>query len=269
MGKLVEQRVLLPLNMTHSNTSVAELQKTDNFAHPHLPEDEHGVVLPFQENYQAVAVEVPFYDYQRFGIGPNGAVNSSVDDMLKYLAFHLADGKVGDKQVVSAAEMQELHRPVVVVPPSEVIPARQDDVSYALGWFTSDYHGHRMLEHTGEITGFTSYAVLLPEEKIGIVVLNNLDSPLPYIVGRTLLDRVIGVQPADYLDQIKALNEAALAAVKAQKVKFEAARIPNTKTTLNLEAYTGDYFHPAYGTVHVVRAGDQLVVKFDAMNVTL
>jgi CubicO group peptidase (beta-lactamase class C family) len=162
---LVEQRIFLPLGMTHSNTSVAEIQKTDNFAHPHIPENEKGAEVPFLDNYKAVAVEVPFYDYQRFGIGPNGAVNSSVDDMLKYLAFHLADGKVGGKQVVSAAQMQELHRPVTVIPPSDVSPARQDDVSYALGWFTSDYHGHKTLEHTGEITGFTSYMVLLPEEK--------------------------------------------------------------------------------------------------------
>jgi CubicO group peptidase (beta-lactamase class C family) len=99
--ELVKQRIFVPLGMTHSNTSAVELQESENYAHPH-------------DYVDGKIVSIPVYDYQKFGIGPNGAVNSCLEDMLKYLAFHLSDGTVNGKLVVSKKQMAELHQTATV-----------------------------------------------------------------------------------------------------------------------------------------------------------
>jgi CubicO group peptidase (beta-lactamase class C family) len=248
---LVKQRIFVPLGMTHSNTSAFELQQSDDYAHPHDYADGN-------------IVAIPVYDYQKFGIGPNGAVNSCIEDMLKYLAFHLSEGTVDGKKVISKKQMAELHQAATVAH----MPPFGDE--YALGWFVSYPAGHKMLEHGGTINGFTSDMVLLPEEKIGIVVLNNQESHLPSAITDDLVDRLLSLKPQDYLGQVEVAKAKSEAKVAARKAEFEAARVPNTKPTLDLSAYTGSYFHPAYGTVRVEReSDDRLVVRFEAIDLHL
>jgi CubicO group peptidase (beta-lactamase class C family) len=244
---LVRQRIFLPLGMNSSSTSIAEMQRSKNFAHPHTLVD--GRV-----------VTTYFYDQQRFGMGPSGSVNSSINDMLKYLAFHLSDGKVEGHQVISTAQMREMHKETVII---------GDSTDYALGWIVSSYHGHRVLEHSGAVNGFTSYVILLPEDKIGIVVLNNLASPLPRTITSDLRDRLMGIPPGDYLEKVLANETDEDRREKQARAKLEEARIPNTKTTLPLAEYAGIYFHPAYGKIHVTVDGDGLKVQFDAYQLDL
>ncbi len=244
---LVKQRIFVPVGMTHSNTSAVELQQSDDYAHPHDLKD--GKV-----------VTIPVYDYQKFGVGPNGAVNSCVEDMLKYLEFHLSDGNVDGKQVISVAQMKQLHNPSTAATGGE---------QYALGWFVLYHRGHKILEHGGAIDGFTSDMALLPEEKTGVVVLNNRATALPQDITNDLMDRLLGLKPQDYLEQTLAAQARGQANEAAAKQKFDAARIPTTHPSLELTAYTGAYFHPAYGVIHVERDGDGLVVRFDALDLHL
>jgi CubicO group peptidase (beta-lactamase class C family) len=255
---LVKQRIFVPLGMTHSNTSAVELQQSDNFAHPHDFED--GKIIA-----------IPVYDYQKFGVGPNGAVNTCVSDMLKYLQFHLADGKLGDRQVISVAQMQELHKPVVPMPRDEIPLPHNEDRYYAMGWEISYRNGHKVLEHNGGVPGFTSDMVLIPDRKIGFVVMNNQGSNLPPEIAARLTDRLVGRDPVDYIAKARAAQADGKwrGAAAARKAKFEAARIPNTKPTLDLSAYAGTYFHPAFGNTRVERDGERLIVRFDAENLTL
>jgi CubicO group peptidase (beta-lactamase class C family) len=244
---LVKQRIFTPLGMTHSNASAVELQQSDDYAHPHDYVD--GKIIP-----------IPVYDYQKFGVGPNGAVNSCANDMLKYLAFHLSDGVADGKQVISITQMQELHKPSTVTPSGD---------EYALGWEVIYHHGHKVLEHGGAINGFTSYMMLLTDEKAGIVVLNNQGSSLPEIIAQDLMDRILGLKPEDYLGKTLADEARYEPDRAARRTKFESARILNTRPTLDLSAYTGTYFHPAYGNIRVEREGDGLIVRFDALNLSL
>lgn len=248
---LVKQRIFVPLGMTHSNTSAVELQESGNYAHPH-------------DYVDGKIVSVPVYDYQKFGIGPNGAVNSCIEDMLKYLAFHLSDGTVNGKVVISKKQMTELHQTATV---AHMSPFGDE---YALGWFVSYPAGHKMLEHGGTINGFTSDMALLPDEKTGIVVLNNQGSHLPAAITQDLVDRLLGLKSQDYLGKVQEAKGKSERKDAARRAEFEVARIPDTKPSLNLSAYTGTYSHPAYGSVSVEREGDAgLVVHFDAINLHL
>src|ERR1022692_1231875 len=104
--------------------------------------------------------------------------------------------------------------------------------------------------------------ILFSDDKIGIVVLNNLASALPRTIISDLRDRLLGIPPGNYLEKALANEEQDKTREKQARAKLEEARIPNTKTTLSLAEYAGIYVHPAYGKIHVTVDGDGLKVQF-------
>ena len=244
---LVTQRIFAPLGMASSTVSVVETAKRENFARAHLMRSGEVQVTDF-------------YDYQRFGVGPNGAVNSTVNDFLKYLQFQLGDGATGEKRLVSKVQMQQLHRPITVSPTGG---------GYAPGWEVTTHRGHAVLQHGGSITGFTSMMMLLPEEKTGIVVMNNRGTGLPTILANDLADRLLGLAPKDYLAESLQAQDRSRERADTERKKIESQRAAGAKPSLDLAAYAGDYEHPAYGTIRVERAGADLVAHFGALDVKL
>jgi CubicO group peptidase (beta-lactamase class C family) len=60
-------------------------------------------------------------------------------------------------------------------------------VKYGLGIFVDSKSGHRILEHGGEVSGFTSENVVFPDDHAAIVVLTNQDSTgAPAEIGRQI-----------------------------------------------------------------------------------
>lgn len=235
---LVISRIFGPVGMTRSNTSPAQSERDPNHATGH-------------QLRQGRIATMPFYQYEKFGVAPAGAVASTVNDMLRYLQMYLDQGRVGNRQVISAAQVEQLHRPVIP----------NDDAAYALGWNRTHRVGQAILQHGGAIDGFTAYMMLLPQRKTGIVVLNNLDgSRLPTLLANRIADHLLGVKP-DIGSTTQKPRPAPGSALPQ--------RIAGTHTTLALEAYVGKYTHPAYGAVNVVQRERSLIVQFDALELPL
>lgn len=229
--ELVAQRIFQPLGMTRSNTSTIDTQRMDDFARPHLPSD-------------SGPREVPFYVYQKFGAGPNGAVNSSIEDLLKYLQMYIDDGR----PVLSRTQVQELFKPVSVSSPVN---------SYALGWQTGFYRGVRRYEHGGAITGFRAHITILPEQHIGIAALINSETNLATELAEQLTDRVLNLPPLE--------RSPSHPAAPARRPEPR----PGTRPSRPLDEYAGSYTHPAFGTVRAEWRNDTLEVKFDATTLRL
>jgi CubicO group peptidase (beta-lactamase class C family) len=233
--RLVDERIFIPLRMDASNTSVLESQKAPDHARPH-------------EIASGEAREVPFYVYQQFGVGPNGAVNSTLGDMLKYLAFQLNGGTAEGRQVVSAAQMRQMHAPQMVA---------GEQSTYGLGWTIEYYRGHKLISHGGSITGFTAWIGFLPERKSGVVILSNAGSGLPAALSRALTDYLLDVPAAAPARR----NPPAAAARPAPR--------PNTRASHRLGDFLGEYHHPAFGPMRVQANGEDLRLVFPAMTVNL
>jgi D-alanyl-D-alanine carboxypeptidase len=68
---------------------------------------------------------------------------------------------------------------------------------YALGLRLSSVRGHRKLEHAGEVSGFYTENIQLPDDKVAIVVLTNLEVPTCAAeIANSIVDLVLG-RPAD------------------------------------------------------------------------
>ena len=97
---------------------------------------------------------------------PASSINSTVADMGRFLIAQLGPGVAGSR-ILSEDALEEMHRQQVTMHPS--IPG------YALG-FNEDYIGNlRVLEHGGNMAGFSALIVLVPEENAGFFVVNHTE----------------------------------------------------------------------------------------------
>ena len=254
--EFVQKRIFDVLGMKSSNFSIeTTIQEAVDYAHP------------YREVGDEVK-EIAFYAAQG-AIAPAGAIVSNVEHMSKWVMLHLNKGKVGDRQVISESQMVQLHTPQMVIPGAEVYK-EVPYTSYALGWFVQPYRGYSMLHHGGNIDGFSSLTSFLPDENIGMVVFTNLNhSPVPVILTYNAAERLLGLNEVPWSERSMKLYDEMKEAEKKGKEKSGTDAVPNTKPSHPLEAYTGDYAHPGYGTISIKRDGDQLKAIFNHMEMPL
>lgn len=256
---VVRTRLLDPLGMTNSNFRVAETQKSDDFAKPHLRKAPGKVE------------EIPFFPLD--ATCPAGGLNSSARELTHWVRFQLAGGKLGDKRVLPAAAIAATHAPVAVTVPLPVRAVTEEytvNANYALGWFVADYRGLKLVHHGGSIDGFTSFVLLVPRSNIGIVVLNNRHrSPLPFAVGYRIIDLLHTLPDVDWNRRHQDAIEGLEKLLDAENEKRVAKRKPGTHPSVPAKAVAGTYDHPGYGPLTFAADGDKLTMKYAVYTETL
>ena len=247
----VQQQIFDRLDMKNSNFSVIASQQRPDFA------------LPYSKK-KGEMQRIPFYE-DKWAIAPAGAIVSSIADMNHWLLFHLNNGRYGETRIVSAGQIDELHAPQMVIPTALKFAELPMSI-YALGWVVGPYRGYMRLEHGGNIDGFSSLVTLLPQEKIGIVVLTNLNgNPVPTIVTFNAIDRLLGMDEVDWNDRFTDLYNEIEAAAEKGKEKTASDCVPDTHPSHTLADYVGEYEHPGYGIITVDLKDEELQATFHSM----
>ena len=131
-----------------------------------------------------------------------------------------------------------------------------------MGWFLSDYRGKKLVEHGGSIDGMRALVAMLPEEKLGVVILTNLSGtilsvPLSY----RIFDAYLGAQPRDWSQEMLKMTNDFLEQSKAAAAKQESERVKDTKPSLALENYAGNYQSEMYGDTKIVLEKSKLILE--------
>jgi len=248
--RFVQNRIFMPLGMTKSNFSVNDSQKALDFALPYMEKDDKIIKIPFR-NIDTV--------------GPAGSINSNVTNMANWILLNLNKGEIGDQQVISESSLKEIHSPQMIS--SKSYRYNESFYSmYGMGWGITAYRGHLRLAHGGGIDGFTAQVVLLPRDNIGMVILTNRGgSALPPIISNNVADRLLGLDQVDWNSRNKKqVEEGKQEAEKAKKEKDKDRKL-NTKPSHPLEDYAGDYEHPGYGVISIVKKGDQMIAEYNSI----
>ena len=250
----IQNRIFVPLGMTDSNFSVSDSQQSPDFA------------LPYMEKEDKV-IEIPFRNIDT--IGPAGSINSSVTDMTNWLYLNLNKGKFGEVQVISANSLSEVQSPQMIASKSY----KYDETFYSMygmGWGITSYRGHLLLSHGGGIDGFTALVSLLPKDKMGMVILTNLNgTPLTQIVAYNAIDRLLGLDEISWNKRIREeVDKAKEEAKKAEKEKDKDRKM-DTKPSHLLGDYAGEYENPGYGVISINKDGDQLKGEFNSIPFSL
>ena len=251
----IRQRIFTPLGMNHSNVSNAAIKPDDNVAFPHSRMDDKLQVIHFEVLDNA---------------GPAGAINSCAADMAKWVQLQLNRGKFTDRdgRLFGEERSREMWSPQTILPvgdpPAPLAGLKANFADYALGWGLRDYHGRKLVGHTGGVAGFVSRVMLVPEENLGVVVLTNaeedgaFDSVLYHV-----LDYYFHLPPTDWISAYKAVEEKQEKDAAESMKKAETARAADSKPSLPIEKYAGVYNDAWYGPITIRIDGGHLVITFD------
>jgi CubicO group peptidase (beta-lactamase class C family) len=250
----IRQHIFAALGMNNSNISNA-FKPGDDYAFPHSRLDGKLQVIPFKALDNA---------------GPAGAINSCASDMAKWVQLQLNRGKFVDRdgRLFSEQQSKEMWSPQTILPignySTPLAGLKPTFADYGLGWGLRDYHGRKLVGHTGGVAGFVSRVMLVPEENLGVVVLTNaeetdaFDSILYHV-----LDHYFGLPPTDWIAAFKSVKDMddkdAAEAMKAA----ESARAADSKPSLPFEKYAGAYNDAWYGSITIRGENGGLVITFD------
>ncbi len=200
------------------------------------------------------------FDYVSL-VAPAGGVSSTAEDMAKWLLLHLEGGKVGGRQLISEAMLAELFtRHVEITDPAYRIITQAE--AYGLGWAMADYCGHTVVNHGGNIEGFSSLVSLMPDIGAGVVVLSNTLNLAGYDISRNAYDRLLGLEPLEDREPLNGVY------AMLERARAEASQIappdPEAPPSLPVASYVGAYGHPAFGSAEVSLVGETLAMKFES-----
>jgi CubicO group peptidase (beta-lactamase class C family) len=250
----VRSRVLEPLDMKRTNFSVEDSQKDADFA------------LPYRER-EGKLEKIPFRNITN--IGPAGSINSSASEMSHWVLVHLNNGKLKDKQIISAQTIETMHLAHMPTGGTPAIP-EVTPADYGLGWFVDTYRGHSRVHHGGNIDGFSALVSLLPKDRVGFVVLSNKNgTPLPELLVRHASDLILGLEAKDWIGEAAKSKAKGEEAGKEAEKKKVTRRIPGTKPAHKLGDYAGDYNNPGYGDLKVFVQDNALAFTYNSITTPL
>ena len=130
-------------------------------------------------------------------VGPAGSVCCTPTDLIKWAVFHLGDGKVGDRQLISEKQMNFLHRGVTIT-------SQNADKTNLYGhcWFIEQTRKGRLYFHTGTTWGMTTICAFIPEMDFAMTIQVNSEAPSEarHAILRRAIDLFLGYEDYDYVD---------------------------------------------------------------------
>jgi CubicO group peptidase (beta-lactamase class C family) len=152
----MKTKVFGPLGMKTTTFDFATALKGD-VAQPHGDDVEGEVTRARMDlNYSVVPVR------------PAGGVWTSSRELARYVEMELAKGKLPDgKRLVSEENLLARYKPNVIV---------GENVTYGMALMVDTKYGIPVVHHGGDLAGYHSDMIWLPDHGVGAVILTNADS---------------------------------------------------------------------------------------------
>jgi CubicO group peptidase (beta-lactamase class C family) len=251
----VRQRIFMPLGMANSNVSNAAFKAGDNVAYPHSIVDGKLQSIPFVNLDNAA---------------PAGSINSSAVDMAKWAMLQLNRGKQLDREgrLFSEAQSREMWTAQTILPvsdpPAPLASLKANFGDYALGWMLRDYHGRKLVTHTGGVAGLVSRVMLVPDLNLGVVILTNAEQGSAFdSILYHVLDNYFQLPATDWIAAYKSVRDLQLKASADVEQQQNKERNASSHPSLALEKYAGTYEDVWYGTARIRVESGHLVLNFD------
>ncbi|MBN9019856.1 MAG: serine hydrolase [Rhizobiales bacterium] len=242
---LAEETLYRPLGMSATSSRYADFLKHEDRSELHVKID---------GEWTAAVKRLP--DAQ----APAGGVSSTAHDLATWLKLEINNGRVGGEQFIAEDALAATHQPLMDRGKNPVTGAQS---FYGLGW-NIEYGRHGLSwGHAGAFsTGARTLVTILPEEKLGIVVLANaFPTGLPEGLADSFFDLALdGKIEKDWIKDWDAAYSGLFdPAVKASEARFAHPPQP-ALPPLALTAYAGRYANDYIGAATVSQEGDSLVL---------
>ncbi len=229
-------KVFEPLGMTTTTFDFAKALKGD-VAQPHGDDVDGKVTRGRMDlNYSVVPVR------------PAGGVWTSPRELAKYVEMELAKGLLPNgKRLVSEENLLARRKPQILL---------AEDASYGMALMVDTKYRIPVVHHGGDLAGFHSDMIWLPEHGVGAVILTNADSGV-YLRGpllRRLLEVLFDGKPeAEQVLKVSAAQRKAAIAKERERLVVPADPAAAAKLAPR-------YTNPSLGELKFLREGTATLV---------
>jgi hypothetical protein len=186
--------------------------------------------------------------------------------MAQWVRLQLGRGNYGGKQLISARMVDEMHQAQIVIRTDSAERANVPEThlkAYGLGWFLEDFRGKLLVHHGGNVDGFTALVAMLPEERLGVVLIANQNGTgVPGLLARKIFDYQLKAPPKDWSGDAYTRYQAAMTRAREAQAKAGDDRVKDTKPSLPLAGYAGTYSDSLYGDVVIKEENGKLNLVF-------
>jgi CubicO group peptidase (beta-lactamase class C family) len=249
-GANVKERILDPLGMNGTISSLTALENKGNYASPHARKDDVNYVIPW-------------VDWEN--VAATGGLISNVEDIAKWMIFNLNNGIHNGDTLLTKKTRNLVWTPHTnhIVDHTSKNDFERHFNAYGLGWGLSDYHGKMRVGHTGGYDGMITAVTLIPDENLGVVVLTNgVKSP---IMAATYyaLDKFLGIETKDWSkEHLDRTNKRILRDTRISYRKSK--RELNTQPTIAIKKVVGNYNSDLCGKINISEQNDQIKLDFES-----
>jgi CubicO group peptidase (beta-lactamase class C family) len=249
----VAKRILHKLSMTDTKTRPSEAAKSDNCAAPHV----------FVEG-KLQTVDMFVNDNSN----PAGGITASAADMAKWMIMHLDSGKINDSENLfkptTTEQLWQYVTPLRIPKYSGALaPLKPNFSGYALGFQVKDYRGRKIVTHTGAYTGYLSQLFMVPDIKLGIVVLTNQESAYAFnSITYKIVDRFLTGEDCDWLKAFADNKAKSDDDNDNEEKELNEGRKKDTRPSLPMESYAGVYKDKWYGDITISGSGNKYEIEF-------
>lgn len=188
-------------------------------------------------------------------IAAAGGIQCSARALMSWVNMHLNDGA----GLISKTQHDEMWSPQTIQRVSQTDHNWHGTnfAAYALGFRLRDHHGFKHVSHTGGLLGMVTYIVMIPQEKLGIVVLTNQENGSAM---RAIMDNVLqtylGTGDVDWTDRYEQIRNRNIE--RANQQIEQEAQDATASALLPLDDYLGTFRDPWFGEVTISKNADGL-----------
>ncbi len=172
------RNILQPLEMNRSYWTKQKAEADPDFATPY--------------NVTSESWEPSSYTYGE--MLSDGGLISSVTDMAHYVQMYLNCGEYKGKRIVESESIKRMLTDVVRIPDEPLYGDQVGNYGYGLNVWPG-FLGRTLIHHSGSVYVATAYMGIIPEEKVGVVVLTNASGYPPSYLGNYAIATLLGEDP--------------------------------------------------------------------------
>lgn len=236
--QFIEKRIIAKLGMADGCAAdISTLSDDDNIAQPHVMVDGKLQKASRLQNMGEPMV-----------IAAAGGIQCSAASLMKWLDMHLNDGA----GLVSKKQHDQMWSPQTIIAVNEHDHQWHGTnfTAYGLGFRLKDYHGYKHVSHTGGLLGMVTYIAMIPQQKLGVVVLTNQENGSAM---RAIMKNVMQVYldsgNVDWTQRLNDIRNQQIA--NAQSQIEEQNQDADAKSLLPLDDYLGTFKDPWFGKVTI------------------
>jgi dihydroxyacetone kinase DhaKLM complex PTS-EIIA-like component DhaM len=236
---LMQKRIFKPLEMVNSSVDGAGFENSRDKATMHILVGKKP--LPIRPG--DATFDWPYI------YGPAGGLNSSANDMAKWLIAQMNGGAYKNARIFSKETARYMHTPITPVSMGKMSGA------YCQGWMEMGLQNTTIIWHNGNALGSKAFIGFSPKLGVGLVILTNLGSQsLPDALAYQFFDMLSGTKNMDWSKELLPDSPQAEEAVATTPI-LEG---------FTLASYAGKYDNPVYGEINVAAGTDFLSITLGA-----